>query len=71
MSAGGGCDDAVTVTAGSGWVKHRECRELQYGRRFHVKLIGAANKHFARPALQYGCEAWCLKEILKLYKDKG
>ena len=32
--AGGGCEAAVTARTRCGWVKLRECGELQYGRRF-------------------------------------
>ena len=32
------------------------------GRRFPQKLKGAVYKSYARPAILYGNEAWCLKE---------
>ena len=31
VSAGGGCEAAVTATAGCGWGKFKECSELLYG----------------------------------------
>ena len=40
VSAGGGCEPAVTARTRSGWVKLRECGELLYGRRFPLKLKG-------------------------------
>ena len=62
MSAGGGCEAAVTARTRCGWLKLRECIELLYGRRFPQKLKGAAYKNYVRPAILYGSEAWCLKE---------
>ena len=41
VSAGVGCEAAVTVRTRCGWVKFRECCELRYGRRFPLKLKGA------------------------------
>ena len=38
MSAGGGCDAAVTAKTRCGWVMFRECGELLYGRRFLLTL---------------------------------
>ena len=62
VSASGGCEAAVTVGTRYGWVKLRECGELLYGRRFPLKLKEAVYKSYIRPAILYGCEAWCLKE---------
>ena len=62
MSAGGGCEAAVIVRTRCGWVKFRECSELLYGRRFHLKLKGAVYKSYVRPTMLYGSEEWCLKE---------
>ena len=45
-----------------GWVKFLECSELLYGRRFALRLKGAVNKTYVRPAILYGSEAWCLKD---------
>ena len=42
VSAGGGCEAAVTARTRCGWVKFRECGKLLYGRKFPLKLIGAA-----------------------------
>ena len=62
MSAGGGCEAAVTARTRCGWVKFMDCSELLYGRRFPLKLKGAVNRSYVRPAIEYGSEAWCLKE---------
>ena len=62
VSAGGGCEAAVTARTRWGWVKIRECGELLYCRRLPPKLKGAIYKSYIRPAIQHGCEAWCLKE---------
>ena len=44
LSAGGGCEAAVTVRTICGWAKFRECSDLLYGRRFHIELKGAVYK---------------------------
>ena len=62
MSAGGGCEAAVTAGTRRGRVKFRECSELLYGRRFPLKLKWAVHKSYTRPAILYGSEAWCLIE---------
>ena len=62
VSAGGGREAAVTVRTRCGWVQHRECGELPNGRRFPLRLKGAVNRSYARPAILYGSEAWCLNE---------
>ena len=60
--AGGGCEAAVTVRTRCGWVKHRECGVLQYGRRFPLMVNGSVYKSYIRPAILYESEVWCLKE---------
>ena len=40
VSAGGGCLAAVAARRRCGWVKPRECGELQHGRRFPLMLKG-------------------------------
>ena len=40
VSAGGGCEAAITARTRCGWAKLRECGELLYGRRFPLKLKG-------------------------------
>ena len=62
VSAGGGCESAVTARTRCGCVKFRECGELLHGRRFPLKLKGSVYKSYIRPAILYGSEAWCLKE---------
>ena len=62
VSAGGGCEAAVTARTICGWVKLRECVELLYGRRFPLRLKWAVYESYVRPAILYGSEAWCLKE---------
>ena len=41
VSAGGGCEAAVTARTRCGWVRLRECVVLLYGRRFSLKVKGA------------------------------
>ena len=38
VSAGGGCEATVTAKTRYGWVMFRECDELQYCRRFPLKV---------------------------------
>ena len=61
VSAGGGCEAAVTTRTRCGWDKLRQCCELLYG-RFPLKQKWAVHKSYVRPAMLCGSEAWCLKE---------
>ena len=65
VSAGGGCEAAVTDRTSCGWSKLRECSELLHGRRFPLKLKGTVYRSYVSPAILYGSEAWCLKESEK------
>ena len=58
--ADGGCKAAVTARTICGWAKLRECSKLQYG-RIPLKQKGLLIS-YAKPAIPYGSEAWCLKE---------
>ena len=62
VSAGGGCEAAVTARARCGWVKFRECSELLYGKRLPPRIKGTVHKIYVRPAILHGSESWCLKE---------
>ena len=62
VSAGGGCETALTARTRCVWVKLRECGELLYGSRLPLRLKGAVYKSYVRPAILYGSEAWCLKD---------
>ena len=62
MSAGGGCESAVTARPTCGWLMFRECSELMYGRRFPLRLKTAVYKSYVRPAILCGSEVWCLLE---------
>ena len=63
MSAGGGCEAAVTARTRCGWVNIRECGELLYGSRFLQKLKGAVYESYVRPAkILHGSEVWHQKE---------
>ena len=61
VSAGEGCEAALTVRTICGWVKFRECDELLYSRKFPLRLIGDVYMRHVRPEILYGSEAWCLK----------
>ena len=63
VSAGGGCEAAVTARARCGWAKLMECSELLYGKRFPLKLNGFGNMSYAGPAMLHGSEAWCQKKM--------
>ena len=54
VSAGGGCETAVTVRTRCGWVKFRECGELLHGSRFPLRLKGPVYKSYVRSAMLYG-----------------
>ena len=62
VSAGGGCEVSMTARTGCEWVKFRECGKVLYDRRFPLERKGAVYGSYARPAMLYGSEAWCLKE---------
>ena len=62
VSAGGGCEAAVTASTICWWVKFSECGEFLYGRSFPARLKGAVYLSYVWPAMLYGSEAWCLTE---------
>ena len=71
MSAGGGCETAVTTRTRCGWAKSMEYSELLHDRRFSLRLKGAVHKSYVRPAILHGSEAWCLKNARwKYYKGQ-
>ena len=53
VSAGGGCEAAVTARTSCGWVKY-ECGELLYGSRFPLRPKRAIYKSYVWPAILYG-----------------
>ena len=53
VSAGGGCEAAVTTRARCGWVKFRECVELLCGRRFPLSLKAAVYRSYVSSAILY------------------
>ena len=61
VSAGGGCELAVTAITRCGWVKFRECSELLCG-RFPLRLKVAFFMSYVNQEILYGSETWCLKE---------
>ena len=62
VSAGGGCEAAVTVRTRYRWVEFMDCSELLYRGRFPLRLKGAVYKSHVRLAILCGSKAWCLKE---------
>ena len=62
VSAGGGCEAAVTARTRCGWAKLRECDELLQGSRFPLTQKGAVYKSYVRPAILYRRIVWYLKE---------
>ena len=40
LNTSGGCETAVTLRVGFGWMKFRECGELLRGRRFSLRMKG-------------------------------
>ena len=61
MTAGGGCETAVTSRIRCGWAMHREYGALLYG-RFPLNLKMAIYKRYVSSAILYGSEGWCLKK---------
>ena len=57
VSAGGGCEAAVTARTLCRWVKFSECGEFLHGKRFPLMPKGAVYKGYDRPAILYGSEA--------------
>ena len=53
VSAGGGCEVALTARTRCGWVAFRECGELLYDRRFPLMPEGTVCKSYVRPATLY------------------
>ena len=53
MSAGGGCEAAVTTRTRCGWLKFRECGELLYGKKFTLRLKEIVYRSQVRPAILY------------------
>ena len=60
VSAGGGCEIALTARTRYGRVKFRECSELRYGRRFILLLNFGIYKSYVRPAILLRSGALCL-----------
>ena len=52
----------MTVRTRCGCVRHRECAELLYSRKFLLRLKEAVYRNYVMPAILHGSEAWCLKE---------
>ena len=53
VSTSGGCEAAVTARTGYIFVMLRECGELLNSRRFSLRLKGAVDKTYVRPAILY------------------
>ena len=61
VSAGGGCEAAVTASVRCEMVNFWACGELLYGRRFCLRLKWAVYVSYVRPAILNGSETRCLK----------
>ena len=70
VSAGGGCEAAVTARTRCRWIKIRECSELLYGRRFPLWLKGVVYKRYVRPAILYGSEEVWKKVRWEFYEGQ-
>ena len=60
MNARGGCKAGVTARARTGWVKFKECRELQNSKRFSLKTKEMVYRSCVRLVMLYGSETWYL-----------
>ena len=63
MTAGDGCEAAVTDRTRCGWVMFSECGESLYGKKRPLRLNWVVYKSYVRQAILYGSGAWCLNEI--------
>ena len=63
VSAGGGCETAVTDRTTCGWAKLRECSDFLFGRKFPLSLKVGIFKSYLSQTILYGSEAWFLKEV--------
>ena len=61
MSAGGGCESAVSAKARCGWLSLGSAVSCCMAGDFLLSLKGLFIS-YVRPAILYGSEAWCLKE---------
>ena len=55
-------DDYETARTKCGWVKHRECDKLLYGKKFPVKLKCKVHKNCVKQSILGRSATWCLKE---------
>ena len=62
VSAGEGCEAAVTAGTRCRWIKLSKCCELLYGRRFPLTLKWAVYWNYVGLSMLYGIETWCLME---------
>ena len=62
VSAGGGCEAAVTPRTKCGWIKLKGRGKFLHSRKFPLNLKEVVYKSYVRPAILHGSEAWCLKE---------
>ena len=62
LIASGGCEAAVTARTRLGWKKFRECGETFFEKKFSLQMKGKVYKSYARSAMLYGSETWCLRE---------
>ena len=66
VSAGGGCEAAVTAIKRCGWVKFMSVVSCCM-----LRLLGAVYKSYVRPAMLCRSEARCLKKVIKeFYKGQ-
>ena len=61
VSAGGGCEAALTARTRCGWVEFRECGELLNCMRIPLRLKGTVYKSYIKPVILCRSEEWCLK----------
>ena len=62
VSAGGGCEAAVTARTRCGLVEFMEYGELLYGMKFPLLLKQTVYRSYVGPAILYGSEALCMTE---------
>ena len=62
LSAGGGCEAAVTAKTICGWAMSRESGKLPHERRLPLKLKWAVHESYVRTVFMHWSEVRCLNE---------
>ena len=56
------CETAVIARTRLGWKKFRKCGEVQFGKRFVLRMKRKIYESYVRSAMLYESETWCFRE---------